>query len=661
MKRTIITAILFLGTLVLFIEPASCDGVLRVHPTNSRYFTDNSGKVIYLTGSHTWSNFFEEAGDSNNFDYTGYLNFLIARNHNFIRSWSWVAAYSRNGTFRPYSNAPLPWPRTGPGNAADSRPKFDLQRFDQAYFDRLRSRIIAARERNIFVSIMFFEGWCLAGEETSDSRQCWTWHPFRDVNNINGINGDTNGDGKGFEFFKGSAPTAVKNLQKAYIKKTVDTVNDLDNVLYEIVNEASPESTSWQYEMITYLKTYQSTKPKQHPIGMTSRLGDPDDDDLFASAADWISPGKNSSDQYTTSFPAADGRKVMILDNDHLLSSPDRDWVWKGFLRGLNPIFMESTDLLTDTDSRKQGVRDAMGHTLSYAKRMNLSLSTPRESLASTAYCLANPGQEYLVYQPASASFTVNLTAGNYTFEWFNTVSGKITATGSANAGGGNYSFSPPFSGAVLYITRKSALPVCGNGIVESGEQCDNGTGNGICPQSCSTTCTTNTSCAQTEIPKSSWTIHSATQNQSNHPPQNAIDGNITSFYNSNWDNPQSYPQQLTFNLGASYQNISRLTYTPFQGGSGNARVNQYSVYISENPESWGSAVASGSFPCSSTAQQSVNLTAKTGRYLKFEIRSSHGYYCSGSDYSTAVAELGLFRSTNGTATPGAPSGLKVR
>ena len=29
---------------------------LTVHPTNSRYFTDGSGKSIYLTGSHTWNN-----------------------------------------------------------------------------------------------------------------------------------------------------------------------------------------------------------------------------------------------------------------------------------------------------------------------------------------------------------------------------------------------------------------------------------------------------------------------------------------------------------------------------------------------------------------------------------------------------------------------------
>jgi hypothetical protein len=31
-------------------------GLLRAHPDNGRYFADDSGKAIYLTGSHTWAN-----------------------------------------------------------------------------------------------------------------------------------------------------------------------------------------------------------------------------------------------------------------------------------------------------------------------------------------------------------------------------------------------------------------------------------------------------------------------------------------------------------------------------------------------------------------------------------------------------------------------------
>ncbi|KKW21277.1 MAG: hypothetical protein UY62_C0028G0003 [Parcubacteria group bacterium GW2011_GWF2_50_9] len=52
-----------------------------------------------------------------------------------------------------------------------------------------------------------------------------------------------------------------------------------------------------------------------------------------------------------------------------------------------------------------------MGHTKIYADKMNLAAMTPRGNLSSTGFALANPGEEYLVYQKANSGFTVNLPA----------------------------------------------------------------------------------------------------------------------------------------------------------------------------------------------------------------------------------------------------------
>ena len=51
---------------------------LVVSNVNPRYFTDGSGKVIYLTGSHTWNNLVDMThGDqSQKFDYPAYLELL---------------------------------------------------------------------------------------------------------------------------------------------------------------------------------------------------------------------------------------------------------------------------------------------------------------------------------------------------------------------------------------------------------------------------------------------------------------------------------------------------------------------------------------------------------------------------------------------------------
>ena len=100
-------------------------------------------------------------------------------------------------------------------------------------------------------------------------------------------------------------------------------------------------------------------------------------------------------------------------------------------------------------------VRAAMGHTKSYADRMGLNLAVPHNELSSTAYCLANPGLEYLVYQPSSGPFTVNLQAGTYNYEWFNPSLGLAAATGTITVNAGNSSFAPPFSGdAVIYLKK---------------------------------------------------------------------------------------------------------------------------------------------------------------------------------------------------------------
>ena len=139
-------------------KPAKTAGPLRVHPTNPRYFTDPNGQAVYLTGSHTWQSLQDGilAGYTTvtqPFDYTGYLNLLEVNHHNFIRLWRWELT----------THEPQPWQRTGPGQGLDGKLKFDLRRFNQAYFDRLRLRVTTARDRGIYVSIMLFED-CVVSE-----------------------------------------------------------------------------------------------------------------------------------------------------------------------------------------------------------------------------------------------------------------------------------------------------------------------------------------------------------------------------------------------------------------------------------------------------------------------------------------------------------------
>lgn len=469
-------------------EPSadSNPGPLFANPDNPRYFTDGTMengkyKAIYLTGSHTWCNF-TDCGNMNPppvFNYTEFLDFLESHNHNFFRLWRAENARGGEGgdDFWFY---PMPYQRSTECCAFDGGNKFDLEQFNQAYFDRLRERVIEAGERGMYVSVMLFDGWSIE-MKFPETHQPWRGHPFNINNNVNGVSGDMDGNGHGGETHL-LASSQVLALQEAYVRKVVDTVNDLDNVLYEISNESSGDSRDWQYHLINVIREYEATKPKQHPIGMTVAWPNGSNADVYNSPADWVSFNGDLNNP-----PVADGHKVVIADTDHLCGiCGDQQWVWKSFTRGENPIFMDYYDNAVSgrgipfDNPHQDEIRTNLGYTRTYAERMNLVAMTPLPDLCSTGYCLANPaanGTEYLIFLPSGATVTnlltqldinrnlqlslpsdstveVDLSASpiELKVEWFNPADGTIIDGGNVQ-GGSLTSFTAPFSSdTVLYI-----------------------------------------------------------------------------------------------------------------------------------------------------------------------------------------------------------------
>ena len=327
-----------------------------------------------------------------------------------------------------------------------------LTKLDPAYFARLRSRVDAASRRGIYVAIMLFEGWGV-----QHAPDAWNHHPFHRPNNVNDIEADTNGDGKGLETHELGNPKTLA-IQEAYVRKVIDSVSDLDNVLYEISNENHPPSTKWQYHMIRFIKDCEKTKPNQHPVGMTFQYRGGSNQTLFDSPADWVSP--NPQGGYRDNPPDTKGSKVVITDTDHLWGiGGNQAWVWKSFVRGLNPIFMDPYDgvvLGKAFDPVFAGIREAMGHARRLAERMNLAAATPQSALASSRYCLAEPGRQYAVYLP-SGKGTVDLSGakGTLAVEWIHPRTGKSQKADPVE-GGAKRQFAAPFQGdAVLFLDRQ--------------------------------------------------------------------------------------------------------------------------------------------------------------------------------------------------------------
>jgi hypothetical protein len=476
-------------------EGAIANGPLRVLPSNPRFLSDGTGAVVLLVGAHTWNNF-QDWGNADPppaLDYPQYLRFLRDRGHNFTRLWTWEQAAWLPWESDPIRIAPVPYLRTGPGLARDGRPRFDLRQFDQTYFDRLRERVREAGAAGIYVSVMLFNGWSLSPKGQRPGNP-WRGHPFHRENNVSGIDGDPDRDESGTEAQTLLVP-AVTELQKAYVAKVADTLNDCDNVIWEISNESEAASREWQYEMIRFLRAHEAARPEQHLIGMTVAYPNGANDHLLAGPADWISPNATASRPYAL-FPAGAPAKVVINDTDHIWGiGGSSDFVWGSLLHGMNAVFMDPYkssvrdnepvlgDLLDASVYRAapprpewERLRTDLGRARAMARRCRLATMAPADELVSArAICLADRGREYLVYVPAPTGLrrrvadwlprlapshvTVDLAGPpvDYEVEWLQPGTGDLYRAGRVT-GGRRLGLSAPFAGeAVLHLSAERA------------------------------------------------------------------------------------------------------------------------------------------------------------------------------------------------------------
>jgi hypothetical protein len=411
-------------------------GPLRRHPANPRYFADPAGAPVVLAGSHTWGDFATDAGAG--FPYERFLDMLDAYGHNFFRGWVWDLPRSRQGyNGGPFAFGPAPWRRTGPGIATDGLPRFDLTQWDPAFFERLAQRTAAAEARGIYVAVMLFQGYGWQFDRSDDDG-----FPYDGRNNVNGLDAGSGGAAATLEH-----PDVVA-VQEEYARRVADAVAPHGNVLFEIANEAAPASTAWQHHHIRRLRAHLERSGRAAPIGMTFQFDGGSLADLESSGADWISP---DSDPATRADPpATDGAQVVVYDTDHgydwralRSDGPDgqRAWVWRCGLRGANVLFMDpylariridgevrNDPLGTDPAEPYYGtapdpfwdpLRRVLGRLRTVLGRLELATAVPHPELASSGFCLADPGREYLAYRPADhPALRLRLEPGSYAVRW---------------------------------------------------------------------------------------------------------------------------------------------------------------------------------------------------------------------------------------------------
>ncbi len=198
---------------------------LRLHPKNSHYFLFRGKPTVLITSGEHYG-----ALMNRDFDYKKYLDEL-ARNHlNLTRTWTGtyrevVGNFSiANNTLAPAPDRFIaPWPRSDSPGALDGGNRFDLTKWNTAYFDRLKAFLREAGRRGIVVEITLF---CPYYEESM-----WAVSPLNPKNSVNGVE----------EMPRSEALTmrhpALVAIEDALVKKLVSELRDFDNLYYEICNE----------------------------------------------------------------------------------------------------------------------------------------------------------------------------------------------------------------------------------------------------------------------------------------------------------------------------------------------------------------------------------------------------------------------------------------
>ena len=208
---------LLLAPLAAFAEP------IRLHPLNPRVFEYRGKPLILITATEHYG-----AVMNRPFRWEPYLDDLVDKRMTVSRLF---ALYRELQTaVNPYSTCKpetldyiSPYPRTGPGDARDRLPKYDLDQWNPEFFQRLHGFLSAAEKHGIIVEVTL-----LADHHKPEIWELNPQHPLNNINKTPVIQPE--------EYITLRHP-ALWERQRAFVEKIVRECNGYDNVFFEICNE----------------------------------------------------------------------------------------------------------------------------------------------------------------------------------------------------------------------------------------------------------------------------------------------------------------------------------------------------------------------------------------------------------------------------------------
>lgn len=211
--------------LLLLCAGAASAQPVALHPRNPHYFLVKGKAGIFVSNSEHYG-----AVLNAKFDYLKYLDALAADGLNYARIFAGTYVeeqgafgIARNNLAPAPADFVAPWARTGPGEASDGLPKYDLTKIEPKYLERLHGFLREAARRSIVVEVTLFSSHY--GEPQ------WKRSPLNPANNINGT---ALADYRRLHTADNGGALAY---QEALVRRLARELNAHDNFIWEIQNE----------------------------------------------------------------------------------------------------------------------------------------------------------------------------------------------------------------------------------------------------------------------------------------------------------------------------------------------------------------------------------------------------------------------------------------
>ncbi len=437
---------------------------LQLHPENHHYFLFRGKPTVLITSGEHYG-----AVLNLDFNYAAYLDELHTHSLNHTRLFSGVYREVPNSfgitdnTLAPLPNRYVcPWARSDEWGYYDGGNKFDLYKWDDAYFERLKSFMTQASRLGIVVEMNLF-----CPFYTVD---LWKANPMNVANNINGI-----GDCEGSDVYT-LKHEDLTTVQEAVTRKIVKELQDFGNLYYEVCNEPyfGAVTMEWQHHIIDIIVNEEKDFAAKHLISLNVANGrakiqnphpavsifnfhychPPDSVEMNYGLNKVI--GENETGFrckedvfYRTEgwdFIVAGGALYNSLDYSFTYKHPKGTFLEHCSPGGGSPSLRRQLKILKGFIESFDFVKMAPDNSIIEGGQISSPLSGTPAQANITARALAEAGKQYAVYinGGTKVELKISLPKGRYRAEWVNTKTGRTEKTEEFNHPSGNKTLVSP-------------------------------------------------------------------------------------------------------------------------------------------------------------------------------------------------------------------------